>query len=153
MPTSLRQKLGVKPGSRCILLQAPDHLCARFELSLEESVKRLEGPFDYIHFFCTLQRELHAALLRLKPHIRAGGMLWVSWPKAGQLSTDLSLKEVIRLAYDAGFVESKTISIDPTWSAIKLTFPKSGKRYANSYGSLPLAEGGGKTETKPESAV
>ena len=80
-------------------------------------------------------------------------MLWVSWPKAGQLSTDLSLKEVIGLAYDAGFVESKTISIDPTWSAIKLTFPKSGKRYANSYGSLPLAEGGGKTKTKPESAV
>ena len=146
MPTLLREKLGVKPGMRCILLHAPEDIAARIELSPKESVKRLNGAFDYIHFFATQQRELHAALPRLKPHVRPGGMLWVSWPKAGQLSTDLSLNEVIRLAYDAGFVESKTIGADPTWSAIKLTFPRPGKHYANSYGRLPLADGSAKSQ-------
>jgi hypothetical protein len=139
MPTSLRQKLGVKPGARCIFLHAPDHIVALIDLSNEQCSTRLHGGFDHIHFFTTQQRQLHAALPRLKPHVRPGGTLWVSWPKAGQLATDLNLKEVIRLAYDAGLVESKTIGIDPIWSAIKLTFPKPGRRYQNSHGRLPDA--------------
>lgn len=138
MATSLRNKIGVKPGTRCILLQAPEDIAVLIDLSAEETGKRLLGAFDYIHFFTTQQQKLHAALPKLKPHLKRSGMLWVSWPKARQLSTDLSLKEVIRLAYDAGFVESKTIGLNPTWSAIKLTFPRPGKQYANSYGRLPL---------------
>jgi hypothetical protein len=47
------------------------------------------------------------------------------------------LKDVIRLAYDAGLVESKTIAFDDEWSAIKLTWPKPGKVYRNSHGRLP----------------
>jgi hypothetical protein len=34
-------------------------------------------------------------------------------------------------------VESKTISVNDTWSAIKFTHPKKGKVYKNSYGKLP----------------
>lgn len=139
MPKSLREKIGVKSGMRCILLHAPDEVQMRVSLSAEESIKRLTGAFDYIHFFTTRRVKLGEALQRLKPHLRPKGMLWISWPKAGQLSTDLALKEVIRLAYDAGFVESKVIGIDSIWSAIKLTFPKEGKRYENSYGQLPDA--------------
>jgi hypothetical protein len=137
MPTSLRQKIGVKSGTRCILIHAPEDMAMRLELSAEESVSRLTGAFDYIHFFTTQQNKLCEALQRLKSHLQPRGMLWVSWPKARQLSTDLTLPEVIRIAYDAGFVESKAIGIDTTWSAIKLTFPKEGKLYQNSYGELP----------------
>ena len=60
----------------------------------------------------------------------------MSWPKNGKLETDLKLTTVIRLGYDHVLVESKTISIDGTWSAIKFTHPKHGKVYANSYGQL-----------------
>jgi hypothetical protein len=63
-------------------------------------------------------------------------MLWISWPKGGRLGTDLTLKQIIRIGYSHGLVESKTISLDPTWSAIKFTFPKQGKQYSNSYGKL-----------------
>jgi hypothetical protein len=52
------------------------------------------------------------------------------------LGTDLTLAKVIALGYDYGLVESKTISIDATWSAIKFTHPKQAKEYKNSYGRL-----------------
>jgi hypothetical protein len=69
-------------------------------------------------------------------------MLWVSWPKNRKLGTDLTLPRVIKLGYDQGLVESKTISIDRTWSAIKFTHPKKGKVYKNSYGKLKSSPGG-----------
>jgi hypothetical protein len=73
---------------------------------------------------------------RLKKHLKPTGMLWVSWPKNGKLGTDLTLQTVINLGYKQGLVESKTISIDATWSAIKFTHPKKGKVYNNRYGKL-----------------
>ncbi|HKQ26722.1 MAG TPA: hypothetical protein VJT81_19935 [Burkholderiales bacterium] len=84
--------------------------------------------------FVTNQDVLDAKFPNLKRHLLEGGMLWVSWPKAKALGTDLTLKKVIEIGYGHGLVESKTISINPTWSAIKFTFPKEGKQYHNSYG-------------------
>jgi hypothetical protein len=75
-------------------------------------------------------------LPQLKKHLAQSGSLWVSWPKGRAAGTDLTLRDVIRMAYDAGLVESKTIAFDDEWSAIKLTFPKAGKVYRNSYGKL-----------------
>ena len=137
MPKRLRDKLGVKTGMRCILVHAPENAASMLGLSSAELEGRLTGLFDYVHFFTTQQSELQKVLPNLERHLRPSGMLWVSWPKAKQRSTDLTLKDVIRLAYDGGLVESKTISVDATWSAIKLTRPKEGKKYKNSYGRLP----------------
>jgi len=64
-------------------------------------------------------------------------MLWVSWPKARKLGTDLSLPTVIKLGYSNGLVESTCLSVDDTWSALKFTHPKKGKNYHNSHGALP----------------
>jgi hypothetical protein len=47
------------------------------------------------------------------------------------------LPEVIGIGYRHGLVESKTLSVDATWSAIKFTHPIKGKVYKNSYGQLP----------------
>ena len=52
------------------------------------------------------------------------------------MESDLNLKKVIAIGYSHDLVESKTISVDATWSAMKFTFPKAGKRYRNSYGQL-----------------
>jgi hypothetical protein len=53
------------------------------------------------------------------------------------MGTDLTLREVIRIGYDHGLVESTTLKIDDNWSAIKFTHHKRGKEYRNSYGKLP----------------
>ena len=59
-------------------------------------------------------------------------MLWVSWPKSRNLDTDLDIKS----GYDFGLFESKCISINAIWSALKFTWPKENKVYKNSYGAL-----------------
>jgi hypothetical protein len=64
-------------------------------------------------------------------------MLWVSWPKSKKLETDLAQPKVIEIGYNHGLVESKTLSVDATWSAIKFTHPKKSKAYNNSNGQLP----------------
>jgi hypothetical protein len=99
-------------------------------------LSRLAGEFDYIHLFVADVRQLSKKFPPCKKHLRATGMLWVSWPKSGQMDTDLNIKKVIKTGYDFGLVESKTIGIDETWSAIKFTYPKKGKQYNNSYGKL-----------------
>jgi hypothetical protein len=128
--------LGIKEGSRAYLVDAPAEAVEAIGLPPLELADELRGDFDYIHLFVKSQEGFDEMFPRLKQHLKATGMLWVSWPKSGQLGSDLTLPKVIELGYNHGLVESKTISIDATWSAIKFTQPKKGKVYKNSYGKL-----------------
>lgn len=136
MSTPLASKLGLKSGARGLLVNAPGGVAEQLGCSGATFARSLAGSFTYLHAVFTESRELVARFDTLKHHLAEGGALWVSWPKAGQLETDLSLKKVIEIGYDHGLVESKTIGIDATWSAIKFTWPKSGKVYRNSHGTL-----------------
>jgi hypothetical protein len=138
----LHQKLALSPERRNILVNAPPTAVATLGMPRDTFLKRLSGKFDYIHLFVTKEDDLHERLPRLKRHLAQAGTLWVSWPKGRKSDSELSLRDVIRLAYDAGLVESKTIAFDETWSAIKLTLPKPGKTYHNSYGRLRTAGSG-----------
>jgi hypothetical protein len=136
-PRSVAQKMGIKEGMRAFLVNAPDSaLNAMMPPSLELS-ETLKGEFAYIHLFATSQSEMDDMVPRLKAHLRATGMLWVSWPKGGRLGTDLTLRHVIRIGYSHGLVESTALRVDDIWSALKFTHPIDGKVYKNSYGQLP----------------
>jgi hypothetical protein len=130
------EKMGIKEGARAYLLNAPAEAVKAIDPSGLDVQTRLTGQFDYIHLFTKSQEEFNTMFSRLKSHLRPTGMLWVSWPKNRKLGTDLTLTKVIELGYNHGLVESKTISINETWSAIKFTHPKKGKVYKNSYGKL-----------------
>jgi hypothetical protein len=136
MTGSMSKKLGIKEDVRAFLVNAPAEAVEAIDLSKVDLAERLNGNFDYIHLFVKNQKEFNDMFPRLKKHLKPTGMLWVSWPKNGKLGTDLTLPTVIKLGYKQGLVESKTISINATWSAIKFTHPKKGKVYNNSYGNL-----------------
>ncbi|MBT1701305.1 hypothetical protein KK083_30715 [Fulvivirgaceae bacterium PWU4] len=127
-------KMGIKEGSRGILINAPGDIHTTLHLPALDLASRLTGHFDYIHFFTKTLADLDRRFPVLMKHLQATGMLWVSWPKAGQLDTDLTMKSLIRTGYYHGLVESKAISLDATWSALKFTHPRKGKIYRNSYG-------------------
>lgn len=136
MSDGVLKKLGIKDGARSIFVNAPPDALAAIDPSSLDVADRLTGKFDYIHFFATSQAEFNNTFPKLKTHLNPSGALWVSWMKNRKGGTDLTLTTVIKLGYDFGLVESKTISIDTTWSAIKFTHPKAGKVYRNSYGKL-----------------
>lgn len=137
---SVSAKMGVKPGTRAILINAPTEAIQAIELPALKLETNLHGDFDYIHLFTTNQAELHEQLPTLKGSLKQTGMLWVSWPKGGQRETDLTLPKVIEIGYEYGLVESKCLSVDSTWSALKFTHPRKGKVYNNSYGKLNLRD-------------
>ena len=136
MSGTVSKKMGLKEGVRAILVNAPEGITEVIDTSHLDVAARLSGKFDYIHFFTKSQDEFNQRFPRLKSHLKPAGMLWVSWPKNKKLGTDLTLTKVIELGYDHGLVESKTISLDETWSAIKFTHPQKGKVYKNKYGKL-----------------
>ena len=134
---TVAQKMGIKPGSRAHLVAAPSPAVLALQLPTLVISPELDGQFDYLHLFTTSQICVEDSFPILKGHLTAAGMLWVSWPKAKKLGTDLSLPTVIRIGYSHGMVESTCLSVDDTWSALKFTHPKPGKTYNNSHGTLP----------------
>lgn len=136
MIRTLAQKMGLKEGVRSFIVNAPFEVLRAIKAPELDLPPELDGEFEYLHLFANSQQQLERELYNLKPHLHPRGALWVSWPKGGQLETDLSLREVIRIGYKCGLVESTTLSIDSIWSAMKFTHPKPGKTYNNSYGKL-----------------
>ena len=137
MTRSVAQKMGVREGSRAFFDNAPPAAIAAMALPELDASPRLSGEFDYIHCFCVTQAQMRDRFPELKRHLKASGMLWLSWPKGRQLGSDLALPKVIEIGYEHGLVESTTLRVDDTWSAIKFTHPKKGKVYRNTYGTPP----------------
>jgi hypothetical protein len=136
MSKPVSAKMGIKENVRAIFVDAPADAIKSIDPPTLNVASRLQGTFDYIHLFSGKQKALQKKFPKLKAHLKGQGALWVSWPKAKQQETDLTLTTVIKIGYDYGLVESKTLSIDKIWSAIKFTHPKKGKVYNNSYGTL-----------------
>src|SRR5688572_20446850 len=115
MTGAVSKKLGIKEGTRAFFANAPAEAVEAINPPHLDLADELRGDFDYIHLFAKSQEEFDEIFPRLKRHLKPSGILWVSWPKNGQLETDLTLPKVIELGYNHGLVESKTISIDSTW--------------------------------------
>lgn len=150
MSRTVAEKMGLKPGLRSHFRDAPTSALEAMHLPTLDVARTLSGEFDYLHLFTTSQAEMAVSFPARARHLRDTGKLWVSWPKAKQLGTDLTLPQVIRIGYDHGLVESTTLSVDSTWSAIKFTHPKPGKTYRNSYGTLPASPVRRTSERKPK---
>ena len=134
---TVAQKMGVKPGLRAYLRDAPATAVTAMGLPDLDVPETLTGELDYLHLFVVTQDRLREQFGELRDRLRPGGMLWVSWPKGGKLGTDLTIKSVIAIGYELNMVESTCLRIDEVWSGLKFTHPKPGKTYTNSYGTLP----------------
>lgn len=137
MNRTVAEKMGVREGTRSYFANAPATAIAAMDLPKLNIRDTLLGEFGYLHLFVVTQAQMDNEFPMLKRHLEDRGMLWLSWPKARQLGTDLTLPVVIRIGYSHGLVESTTLRIDDMWSAMKFTHPKPGNKYQNSYGTLP----------------
>ena len=138
MPKQVYEKMGITETQQVLVIDGPTEAVAAIELpSITESP---DLAFDHIILFTKSQSDLNKRFPQYKQRINASGKLWVAWPKAGRLGTNLNIKEVIRIGYNHGLVESTNLRIDDTWTALKFTHPKPGKTYKNSYGVLPESD-------------
>ena len=132
--TPLARKLGIKPGSRVVTVNAPENY-PQLLAPLPEGVtfpERLPAAAKFIHLFAHQRSLLEEQLPLLESILEADGMLWVSWPKkASKVATDVDENIVRQLGLAQGLVDVKICAVDAVWSGLKFVYrlkdrPKKG---------------------------
>lgn len=121
----LADKLGIKEGSRIIILDPPSNYGELMgELPRNVTImNKLRGPLDFIHFFTKNQKELQAKFPILKRELAQNGGLWVSWPKGSSgMKADLNESIVREIGLRNGLVDVKIIAVDEIWSGLKFVY-------------------------------
>ncbi len=125
--TPLIKKLGITPGQRVCILNAPQGYEKTLG-ALPTSVKNLVGlgkphALDFIHLFTKELAELANQFPKLKAALTFDGTLWISWPKkSAKMSSDLDENIVRRLGLSNGLVDVKVAAIDEIWSGLKFVY-------------------------------
>ncbi len=123
--TPLPKKLGVKAGTRGLLLSAPKDFerelgplpeGARFRRRLGTS----RGETDLVLLFAKSRADMERRLPDAIPALAPGGSIWIAWrKKASGAKTDLTQAAVRGFGLDSGLVDYKICSIDATWSGLR----------------------------------
>ena len=115
--TPLWKKLGIRPGSRVVPVNAPegfpDLLTAQAPLPGDvRFIARATKDVDVAVLFVTERRSMERRFGGLQRALDPAGRLWVCWPKkASKVATDLTFGTVQQHGLGAGLVDNKTASI------------------------------------------
>ena len=116
--TPLPRKLGIKPGHRLLLVDAPDGFALE---DVPDGVTEADGEADVIVAFRLSRDQLAADLPALRRRMDKAAGLWIAWPKrASKVETDLTEDVVRELALANTLVDNKVCAIDETWSGLRL---------------------------------
>ena len=115
----LWQKLGMKPGLRCLVVGAPDHYGELVE-GEHGAVFVQDAPADLVHLFVHDRAALEAGLHPALAAVAEKGMLWVSWPKkSSALFVDVTEDVLRAVILPTGWVDVKVCAVDKDWSGLK----------------------------------
>lgn len=124
--TPQARKLGLKPGSRCLLDDPPAGWA--FE-DPPDLVTPADGEaVDVVIAFVRESRDIVDRVERLAPLIRPAGALWVAWPRraAGHRS-DVTESAIREAALARGLVDVKVAAIDTDWSGLKIVWRRENR--------------------------
>lgn len=111
--TALDAKLQLKPGqSMAVVGEGPALEIAATTAPPAEA--------DAVLAFAVDGSELRSRFAVLAEVAGRGGLAWVAYPKARQLGTDLNRDVIRELAPSAGMEPVRQVSLDGTWSALRL---------------------------------
>ena len=125
--TPLWKKLGLAPGTRLCVINAPadyDALIAGAPEPIERAA-RPGAAVGIVHLFVEQRADLVRQLPRLREQLAPAAVLWVSWPKkASKRPTDVTEDVIRELALPMGWVDVKVCAVDAVWSGLKLVVRK-----------------------------
>ena len=123
MPTSLPQKLKLKPGQRAVVVNAPPGYVKSLG-PLPEGVTlaaQLAGKFDWVQLFVKNQAELKKSLPKAVRALKPASLLWISFPKGtSKIQTNLTRDKGWEALQKVDLMWVNLISVDDTWSAFAL---------------------------------
>jgi len=129
--TPLPQKLGIKPGTIVVAIDAPDNyrrLLGQIPSGVNFATRPI-GNTRFVHLFITERRALQNHLSALRRKIAEDATLWVSWPKKSSgVPTDVTEDVIRAVALPLGFVDIKVCAVDEIWSGLKLMIRKENRK-------------------------
>jgi len=118
----LTKKLGLKPGQRVLVINAPEGYRDLLG-ALPEGVEmhdQPDGSYDFVQLFAKdkaqLERDAPVAIAALKPN----GMFWISYPKqSSKVPTDITRDRGWDVVEQTGLQGVAMVSVDGVWSAFR----------------------------------
>jgi hypothetical protein len=110
--TPLARKLGVVPGCRLLVIDAPaGFLGPTLEVGDATLTTAARAPFDVGLLFVTRRSDLERRL----------PALWVCWPKkASKVPTDMTEHVVRDVCLPLQLVDNKVCAVDDVWSGLRV---------------------------------
>src|SRR5260370_42599168 len=118
---SVTEKLFIRKNYTVLLLNAPKGYTQSLG-PLPEGVKvttKATKPAEFIQVFAAKKNDMTQLLLKVKPLLKQDGLLWATYPKGGQMDTDLKREVVWECAQAAGMHAVSQISLDEVWSDLR----------------------------------
>lgn len=129
--TPLPQKLGIKPGTIVVAIEAPDNyrkLLGQIPSGVNFATRPV-GNTKFVHLFVKERRVLQTHLQSLRRKIAEDASVWVSWPKKSSgVPTDVTEDVIRAVALPMGFVDIKVCAVDETWSGLKLMIRRENRK-------------------------
>ena len=123
--TPLPKKLGIREGSRVMLVGAPDGF-AGLLAPIPDGVRLLSetaGVIDVAVLFATEQAEMIRWFDTLAASLDTTGGLWVAWPKkASKVATDIDFSFAQGIGLNAGLVDNKSASITDVFQGLRFVY-------------------------------
>lgn len=121
--TPFSKKLGLKPGQRALILNAPDGYGATFGQEVEgvTLVSTVEhAPVDFVQLFVKDSAELQEWADKAMAAVTPDGLLWICYPKkSSKLKSDLNRDILWAQMQPFKLTGVSLVSIDDTWSAMR----------------------------------
>ena len=116
----LARKLLIRPGSRIALVNAPAGYAERLQpLPDDAELVEVQPGLDVLQLFVHDRAALDHAAPALGS-VRAGGLLWVCYPKGGRKAgTDLNRDILWAELEKVGLAGVTLVALDDVWSAMR----------------------------------
>jgi len=126
---ALFQKLGMKPGSTWMLINAPTNYFEILGDYQDITFTYVADKYDGIHVFTNKTSEVWTYMDELKERIQANGAIWFSWfKKSAKLPTEVTEDTIRDAALERGLVDIKVCAVDESWSGLKVVWRKENRK-------------------------
>ena len=126
--TPLAKKLGIKPGTKVLALNAPrDYrdLLSPLPDGVAIAAKPNKAGADIVHLFVTSVAEYERDLPKARAAMAIDGAIWVSWyKKSAKIPTDVTEDVIRHRALKTDLVDVKVCAVSDVWSGLKLVVRK-----------------------------
>lgn len=125
---ALVKKIRFKDDQKALLMNAPANFANRLsDHEISAAIPLEAEKFEFILLFATNQQELNHFGPLLFNALEQDGLLWVAYPKkSGKITTDLTRDTGWEILKDYALTGISIISLDDTWSALRLGKVKGG---------------------------